>query len=77
VGFWLLRFRACGSAERNAKEVSSDGLTHYLPRYRAIGNVLLMYLGTADGGTVVKVLCYKSEGRWFDFRWCHWNFSLT
>jgi hypothetical protein len=33
--------------------------------------------GTADGGTVVKVLCYKSEGRWFDSRWCHWNFSLT
>ena len=28
------------------------------------------------GGTVVKVLCYKSEGRWFDSRWCHWNFSL-
>jgi hypothetical protein len=34
-------------------------------------------VGTADGGTVVKVLCYKSEGRWFDSRWCHWNFSLT
>ena len=29
------------------------------------------------GGTVVNVLCYKSEGRWFDSRWCHWNFSLT
>ena len=29
------------------------------------------------GGTVVKVLCYKSEGRWFDPRWYHWNFSLT
>ena len=28
------------------------------------------------GGTVVKVLCYKSEGRWFDPSWCHWNFSL-
>ena len=27
--------------------------------------------------TVVKVLCYKSEGRWFDSRWCHWNFLLT
>jgi len=25
----------------------------------------------------VKVPCYKSEGRWFDPRWCHWNFSLT
>jgi hypothetical protein len=29
------------------------------------------------GGTVVNVLCYKSEGHWFDSRWCHWNFSLT
>ena len=29
------------------------------------------------GGTVVKVLCYKSEGRWFDPSWFHWNFSLT
>jgi len=29
------------------------------------------------GSTVVKVLCYKSEGRWFDSRWCPWNFSLT
>jgi len=26
------------------------------------------------GGTV---LCYKSEGRWFDPSWCLWNFSLT
>ena len=32
---------------------------------------------SGDGvGTVVKVLCYKSEGCWFDSRWCHWNFSL-
>ena len=22
------------------------------------------------GSTVVKVLCYKSDGRWFDPRWC-------
>ena len=29
------------------------------------------------GGTVIKVLCYKSEGPWFDSRWCHCNFSLT
>ena len=27
------------------------------------------------GSTVVKVLCYKSEGRWFNASWCHWNFS--
>ena len=29
------------------------------------------------GSTVVKALCYKSEGRWFDSRCCHWNFLLT
>jgi len=29
------------------------------------------------GGTVVKALCYKSEGRWYDPSWCHWDFSLT
>jgi len=33
-------------------------------------------LGTAVA-QVVKVLCYKSEGRSFDPSWCHWNFSLT
>ena len=30
-----------------------------------------------SGGTMVKVLCYKSEGRWFEPSWYHWNFSLT
>jgi len=25
------------------------------------------------GGTVVKVLCYKSEGHWFHPSWCHWH----
>ena len=29
------------------------------------------------GSAVVKALCYKSEGRGVDSRWCHWNFSLT
>jgi len=28
------------------------------------------------GSTVVNVLCYKSEGRWFDPSWCQWIFSL-
>ena len=29
-----------------------------------------------DAGTAVAK-CYKSEVRWFDSRWCHWNFLLT
>jgi hypothetical protein len=37
---------------------------------------------TALGGTLlvaqlVVALRYKPEGRGFDSRWCHWNFSLT
>jgi len=38
---------------------------------------LVPRVGGNRGGTVVKVLCYKSEGGWFNPRWCHWNFSLT
>jgi len=26
---------------------------------------------------LVEALRYKSKGRGFDSRWCHWNFSLT
>ena len=41
-------------------------------------NVLFIYSALGDrGSTVVKVLCYKSEVRWFDPSWCQWNFSLA
>jgi hypothetical protein len=33
--------------------------------------------GGARGGTVVEALRYRPKGRGIDFRWCHWNFSLT
>jgi hypothetical protein len=38
------------------------------------------YLNINEGHAVaqlVEALRYKSEGRGFDFRWCHWNFLLT
>ena len=28
-------------------------------------------------GQLFQALGYKPEGREFDSRWCHWNFSLT
>jgi hypothetical protein len=31
----------------------------------------------ARGGAVFEALRYKPEGRGFDSRWCHWNFSLA
>ena len=30
--------------------------------------------GRDRGGTVVQVLCYKSEGRWFHPSWCNLEF---
>jgi hypothetical protein len=37
--------------------------------------IIYMYMYTGDrGGTVVKVLCYKSLGRWFVPSWCPWIF---
>ena len=44
-------------------------LSHFLQVYRPLQG--------DRGSAVVKVLCHKSEGRLFDSRWCHWNFSLT
>jgi len=37
----------------------------------------MLFIGAGHGDTVVKVLCYKSEGSWFDPSWCYWKFSLT
>jgi len=34
-------------------------------------NVTLLLLSGNRGSKVVKVLCYKSEGRWFDPSWWH------
>ena len=36
--------------------------------------ICLSYKNGDRSSTVVMVLCYKSEGRWFDPNWCHWNF---
>ena len=33
-----------------------------------------MSIYSRRGSTVVTVLCYKSEGRWFDSIWCQWIF---
>jgi len=42
---------------------------------RKVGLALYRFFAkiTRDN-TVVKVLCYKSEGHWFDPNWCQWIF---
>jgi hypothetical protein len=51
-------------------------------RYSRVNNItqilhMSLYVRFCSYQTVVKVLRYKSEGRWFDSRWCHWIFPLT
>ena len=44
-------------------------------RARIIREIMPPPLPSGDrGSTVVKVLCYKSKGRWFDPSWCQWIF---
>ena len=48
------------------------------PEVEDFVELILLYTYNGDrGSTVVKPLCYKWEGRWFDSGWCHWDFSLT
>jgi len=54
----------------------SDALSYVYKMFNLYFLVLLVVCGVG-GGTVVKVLCYNSEGHWFDPRWCHLNFLLT
>jgi hypothetical protein len=37
----------------------------------------MMVLVGHEVAQVVEALSYKPEGRGFDSRWFHWNFSLT
>ena len=55
------------------------------PRYSCkksqnVFSIYIQYLYYVLGHAVaqlVEALRYKSEGRGFVSRWCHWNFSLT
>jgi len=59
-------------------EVDRNGEEPRNERLNLQNTIRMLEGGRGDrGGTVVKVMCYKSEGRWFDPSWCHWNFSLT
>ena len=74
---WTLRMKAlrCGSSKRREIFCPSRSLTSH--KYCVLEHCYLTYFTLLPvifgdrGSTVVKVLCYKLEGRWFDSRWCH------
>ena len=42
----------------------------YIYIYKHKRFLLYLYYIGDRGGTVVKVLCYNTEGRWLDPSWC-------
>ena len=58
----------------------SDGRIRVKLFFFTVGHILYKAIRLLLGHAVVQLdeaLRYKPEGRWFDSRWCHWNFSLT
>jgi hypothetical protein len=44
---------------------------------KLLGDTIFITPTLKAEGVVVKALRYKTTGRGFDSRWCHWNFSVT
>jgi len=68
------------SVLRHCADIKKRGLLMLPNVGHQIVHIKIDGITTSSGdrdGTVVKALCCKSEGSWFDSRWCHWNFSLT
>ena len=71
---WGLELRSLNYLQLNA--VSSHS-THGVVN---VGRLYFNFLHVLCGHAVaqlVEALHYKPEGRGYDSRWCHWNFSLT
>jgi len=68
---------AGGRAPQMLRACVATVLTLFLYR---ISFFTRMYIIAQWGHAVaqlIEALRYKLEGRGFDFRWCHWIFSLT
>ena len=67
-----------GNHDTSACEVSGYERSYLFRHARGVSSFHHIWKGCgARGGVVVKALRYKPAGRWFDSRWCHWNFSVT
>ena len=60
--FFCYTFRPTRSSSLSLLSMTLDGAEIYIWYKEHIGD---------RGGTVVKALRYKAEGRCFDSRWCH------
>jgi hypothetical protein len=83
---WLLSSSSSSSLAATAIDTPSNSSGHHssLPKTSAKQPDQLTEIPTGilrNGehavAQSVEALHYKPEGRGFDSRWCHWNFSLT
>ena len=69
----ILKVESVWQFEQYKSHLTSDSMTFW----RRIQHIIFLTYWTLRGdrgSTVVKALCYKSEGRWFDPSWCQWIF---
>jgi len=38
--------------------------------------IIIIIIITTTTTLLYHALCYKLAGHGFDYRWCHWNFSV-
>ena len=65
-----MNIRPVGAALRSERQ--TDGRIGMTVRRPLTCRKILMLI---DDFLLFLQHVYKSEGRWFDSRWCHWNFS--
>jgi hypothetical protein len=69
-----------GRPHAHHQELNNCSRSLWFYRWSVVVAVLLVVVGPTDRrhavAQFVEALRYKPEGRGFDSRWCHWNFSL-
>jgi hypothetical protein len=79
----VLFLQLCHAVSRIVKCFSSIFYADcFVGLFKYLVSLVYLYLcmysgGGGHGSAVVKLLRYKSEGRWFHSHWRYWNFSLT
>ena len=66
----------------SSAKFKNEGIYTFLPAYTFMackGRISRRYFESWEYAVaqLVEALRYKPEGRGFDFRWSHWNFSVT
>jgi hypothetical protein len=71
-----VQFTSAKEQGETSNQYSETSLMRFLFSSLRIKGFYMFRVGHAVA-QLVEALCYKPNGRGFDSRWCHWNFSFT